>query len=99
MIFQKISCENAPKYHIKVLTTKCNKDCILYQKKLFNIVLLYILIVCLTYFLQEPYAKIPQNHSFFFKTLETNIRSCYTIQTELSSDIHHFLYRNEDFYL
>ena len=44
-------------------------------------------------------SKIPQNHSFFFKTLETNIRSCYTIQTELSSDIHHFLYRNEDFYL
>ena len=49
--------------------------------------------------LQEPYAKIPQNHSFFFKMLETNICSCYTIQTELSSDIHHFLYRNEDFYL
>ena len=59
MIFQKISCENAPKCRIKVLTTKCKKDCIL----------------------QEPYAKIPQNHSFFFKTLETNIRSCYTIQT------------------
>ena len=91
-VFKKISCENAPNCSIKALMKKCKKACILQQKTDFNIVLLYTHSVCLIHTLSESFL-------FFFKTLETNICSCYTIQTELSSDIHHFLYRNEDFYL
>ena len=71
-VFSKIDCENAPNYSVKVLTEKCKKACIFRQKAGFNIVLLYTHSVCLIYTLSESFL-------FFFKTLETNMCSCYTI--------------------